>query len=194
MQYYALLVFYLYQKTFRVTDAQFITPKSSIRISSISGISSVKVTGTKTGAANERYVIAKLNVETGTPDWYAKTAVGWINLGKLDHTIHTDADKIAQQGMTQEELNAITAAEWAQLFDNGRGTSQYQWIAFGYLQVQQSSTDVCENDELIMEVNMRGKWVKAIHGTDYNYEYDGVDKLQVHILSDGDYKLNHVPV
>ncbi|MEZ2661150.1 hypothetical protein [Aneurinibacillus aneurinilyticus] len=118
MQYYALLVFYLYQKTFRVTDAQFITPKSSIRISSISGISSVKVTGTKTGAANERYVIAKLNVETGTPDWYAKTAVGWINLGKLDHTIHTDVDKIAQQGMTQEELNAITAAEWAQLFDN----------------------------------------------------------------------------
>ncbi|ERI09268.1 hypothetical protein [Aneurinibacillus aneurinilyticus] len=65
MQYYALLVFYLYQKTFRVTDAQFITPKSSIRISSISGISSVKVTGTKTGAANERYVIAKSNVETG---------------------------------------------------------------------------------------------------------------------------------
>ncbi|MED0673804.1 hypothetical protein P4S95_27010 [Aneurinibacillus aneurinilyticus] len=59
-----------------------------------------------------------MNVETGTPDWYAKTAVGWINLGKLDHTIHTDVDKIVQQGMTQEELNAITAAEWAQLFDN----------------------------------------------------------------------------
>ncbi|BAU28211.1 F5/8 type C domain-containing protein [Aneurinibacillus soli] len=183
--------------TLRVTqvpDAQFITPKSSIRISSISGISSVKVTGTKTGAANERYVVAKSNVETGAPDWYVKTAAGWVSLGKLDRTIRADVDKVAQQGMTQEELNAITTAEWAQLFDNGHGTPQYNWIAFGYLQSQQSSTDVCENDQLVMEVNMQGKWVKAVHGTDYNYEYDGPEKLQVHILADGDYKFNRVPL
>ncbi|MMZ58285.1 hypothetical protein D1872_202570 [compost metagenome] len=174
--------------------AQFITPKASINIKSISGISSVKVTGNKTGEADERYVVAKTNIETGAPDWYVKTATGWANIGKIDHTISSEVNKVAQQGMTLEELNAITSAEWAQLFDDGNGIPKYEWIAFGYLQSQKSSTDICENDELVMQVNMQGKWVKAIHGTDYNYEYDGVDKLQVHILSDGDYKLNRVPV
>jgi hypothetical protein len=92
-----------------------------------------------------------------------------------------DLNEVKSEGMDINTFNALTT-EWNQIVTNK--------IRFAYYLEINAITDVAQVDKLEIQFDILGKWKKAVHGTEYDYEYSN-DNLKVSLLSDGSYKINY---
>lgn len=97
---------------------------------------------------------------------------------------HTNLATVKTSGITASQLSTIPRAKW-DLMTTGAG------LAIGYLLSQGSTLDTNYIDSLNIQVDMKGSWDKAIHGTDYTYGYPQNNLLRVKLLTSGDYKINY---
>lgn len=151
-----------------------IVPKELISLDNIEGVDKVTVKVNLSGQGTCK-VIVTTNLETFQT---LKDGV-WVEID------HTDITAIAADGINAAQLSAITRIEWDALA-SGKGG-----IGFAYLPSIEDITDVCEIDKLELTVDMKGSWRKALHGTDYDYEYPTNNLLSVTLLTNGDYKINY---
>ncbi|MGM7634149.1 hypothetical protein [Bacillus sp. Hm123] len=151
---------------------QLVLPTKDIDIRSVENIDSFTLNVTQAGQGAVKTVVS---FDSGTT-WYTRSSGSWIEI---------DLANIKTEGLTPAVLNAITSSEWAAL----RGTSNT--VRFAYHLSMEEVTDVVEVNDLISQMDMKGTWKKAVHGTDYDYEYPNNDQLTVTIYQSGDYKINY---
>lgn len=96
-----------------------------------------------------------------------------------------DLDAIKNSGIRYDEISNITREKWDELTELQSG------IGFAFLLDQNLVSSPCAIDSLSMQVDMKGSWDKAVHGTDYKYGYPKNNLLRVTLLTDGDYKINY---
>lgn len=139
-------------------------------------IDSITITQTESGNGIVRYVITDDLEKYYTWD---TTNNEFVEIQTLN------VANVLQDGMEAQTLNSLTAANIATFFDNNKG------IGIGFALSLDASTDKAAIDNMAMQVDMRGTWKKAVHGTDYNYEYVTNTQLLVSLLTDGTYKINY---
>ena len=98
---------------------------------------------------------------------------------------HTNLAKVKLFGIDVANLKDIDRTAWDKITAGKIG------IGFAYMLSIEDTTDTCEVDKLELQVDMKGSWNKAIHGTDYNYGYPKNNILRVSLLTNGDYKINY---
>jgi hypothetical protein len=58
--------------------------------------------------------------------------------------------------------------------------------------ISQSTVDqVASVNDLTLQVDVKGEWKSAHKGEDFEYGYPNNNVLRVHLLTDGDYKINY---
>ena len=93
----------------------------------------------------------------------------------------TNMAEVREKGIEPDVFNAIEG-KWNEIIESK--------IRFGYYIEQRSSDDIAEVDELEVEMDLHGRWRKAEHIKDYDYEYDN-EHIYVSFLKDGSYKVNY---
>ena len=102
-----------------------------------------------------------------------------------EETEEVDINKIKEikeKGLTPDEFNAI-GEKWDKIVLNDK-------IRFAYYLEINSINDIAEVDKLEIEMDMHGRWRKAEHVEDYDYEYDN-EHIYVTFYKDGSYKVNY---
>lgn len=94
---------------------------------------------------------------------------------------HTDLVAVKQGGMAPDDFNAIGQA-WNEVVEDK--------IRFAYYIEQQASSDIAAVDRLEIKMDLQGRWQKAKHVTDYDYEYDN-EHIYVSFATSGSYKVNY---
>lgn len=150
-------------------------PKALISIQSLDGIDIMTPVYNSTGNAVIRFIITKDLITYYT---YNFTTESW------DVIDHTSLTTVKASGILASQLSTISRAKW-DLMTTGAG------LAIGYLLAQESTTETNYIDSLAIQVDMKGSWDKAIHGTDYTYGYPQNNLLRVKLLTTGDYKINY---
>ena len=93
-----------------------------------------------------------------------------------------DMEEIKANGITPDTFNAI-GEKWNDIVVEGK-------IRFAYYLEIDGINDIAEIDELEVEMDMHGRWRKAEHINDYDYEYDN-EHIYVTFFKDGSYKVNY---
>ncbi|KOO49485.1 discoidin domain-containing protein [Viridibacillus arvi] len=161
-------------KTNAIPLDQLVLPTKGINIRFIENIDFVKLTSKEVNKGKVRVITS---FDEGIT-WYAHNGMEWIN-------INPKTDEVILLGMSPETLANITSAQWTDI----RGDSKT--MRFAYAISMEDITDSAEIDALITQMDMKGTWKKAVHGTHYDYEYPNNDDLLVTIYADGDYKINY---
>lgn len=139
-------------------------------------IDSVIITQTESGNGKVRYIITD-----DLTNYYT-----WDNANQEFVQISSlNAATVLSEGMTATTMGSLTTADWNTFFDNTKG------IGIGFALSIDSTTDKAEIDNMSMQVDMRGKWKKAVHGTDYDYAYTSNELLTVTLNANGTYKINY---
>ncbi|MGE7931842.1 hypothetical protein [Viridibacillus arvi] len=157
-----------------IPSEQLILPTKDISIRLIENIDFVRLTYSEVNKGKVRVITS---FDAGIT-WYAHNGIEWIN-------INPKTDEVILLGMSPETLANITSAQWTDI----RGDSKT--MRFAYAISMEDITDSAEIDALITQMDMKGTWKKAVHGTHYDYEYPNNDDLLVTIYADGDYKINY---
>lgn len=155
-----------------IPQDQIVLPTKDINIRSVENIDSFTLRVMQEG---QGVIKTAVSFDSGIT-WYTRSSGMWVEMG---------LNNIKTEGMTPVVLNAITSSEWAAL----RGTSSTVRFAY-YLSVEEV-TDLATVNDLVSQMDMKGTWRKAVHGTDYDYEYPNNDQLTVTIYQSGDYKINY---
>jgi hypothetical protein len=169
---------------------QLVLPKSLISVGTFEGIDNVTavgkvekkntvVTSSNSGDLDETTIKFIVSTDLLTYKTYDFTTNVWETIDVGSKTV------IKANGIDLTLLSTIPAAKWNELISSATG------IAFGFLLCQSYSADSCLIDALTMQVDMKGSWDKAIHGTDYKYGYPKNNLLKVALLTSGDYKINY---
>lgn len=153
---------------------QLVTPKKDIDIRSVESIDSFTL---NTNLGGQGMVKVAVSFDKGNT-WHTRKNNAWSEISLEVSTMQID-------GMDPTTLNAITSTEWSQL----RGASET--IRFAYLLSMENETDILEVQDLVSQMDMKGTWKKAVHGSHYDYEYPNNDELLVTIFEGGDYKINY---
>lgn len=144
--------------------------------SNFENIDSVTITQTESGNGKIRYVV--------TPD--LETYYTWDSINNAFVEISTlDAATVLSDGMTAAQIATIPATAWATVKDPLNG------LGIGFALSITDTTDTAEIDNLQMQVDMKGSWKRAVHGTDYDYAYTGNRLLTVSLKTNGTYKINY---
>lgn len=155
-----------------IPQDQIVLPTKDINIRSVENIDSFMLRVMQEG---QGVIKTAVSFDSGLT-WYTRSSGMWVEMG---------LNNIKTEGMTPVVLNAITSSEWAAL----RGASSTVRFAY-YLSVEEV-TDLATVNDLVSQMDMKGTWRKAVHGTDYDYEYPNNDQLTVTIYQSGDYKINY---
>lgn len=91
---------------------------------------------------------------------------------------------VDKSGILHNELASIPSDKWEEVREDT--------LRFAYYLAKTAVTDDIAVDTLTITGDMNGAWKKAIHGTDYDYEYPANDTLVVKLLTDGSYKMNYM--
>ena len=90
--------------------------------------------------------------------------------------------EVKEKGLTPDEFNSIGEV-WDDIVVDDR-------IRFAYYLETATLNDIAEVDESVVEMDMHGRWRKAEHINDYDYEYDN-EHIYVTFYKDGSYKVNY---
>ena len=88
------------------------------------------------------------------------------------------------QGILLQDLNTIPNVKWKEL-----GATNLRF-AFIVHQTASFNNPVLTSIDLVAD--LLGSWRKAIHGTNYDYEYIAPDTCKITINTAGDYKINYL--
>jgi hypothetical protein len=157
-----------------IPKAVIVTPTKDISIRSVETIDSFTL---NTNLGGQGMVKVAVSFDKGNT-WHTRKDNAWSEISLEVSTMQID-------GMYSATLNAITSTEWSQL----RGASET--IRFAYLLSMENETDILEVQDLVSQMDMKGTWKKAVHGSHYDYEYPNNDELLVTIFEGGDYKINY---
>lgn len=153
--------------------AQLVLPKGLISLAGFE-LSNVNILNSVTG--NSQLKIA-ITTDLETYYTYNSTSGEFESLsGEIS------ANLLLQEGISVSSLSSIPAEAWA-------NTSA---IGFAYVLSQTEDSENCYTDELVLTVTSNGSWKKAVHGTDYDYEYSGNSTATISVLTSGDYKVNYM--
>jgi hypothetical protein len=95
------------------------------------------------------------------------------------------ASNVVLNGMTAAQMATIPSTEWVKVKDPING------LGIGFALSIDSTTDKAEIDNMSMQVDMKGKWKRAVHSTDYDYAYTSNNLLIVTLNTNGTYKINY---
>lgn len=157
-----------------IPKAVIVTPIKDISIRSVETIDSFTL---NTNMNGQGVVKVAVSFDKGNT-WHTRKNNAWSEISLEVSTMQID-------GMDPTTLNAITSTEWSQL----RGASET--IRFAYLLSKENESDILEVQDLVSQMDMKGTWKKAVHGSHYDYEYPNNDELLVTIFEGGDYKINY---
>lgn len=157
-----------------IPKAVIVTPTKDISIRSVETIDSFTLNANIDG---QGVVKVAVSFDRGNT-WHTRKNNAWSEISLEVSTMQID-------GMDPTTLNAITSTEWSQL----RGASET--IRFAYLLSKENESDILEVQDLVSQMDMKGTWKKAVHGSHYDYEYPNNDELLVTIFEGGDYKINY---
>lgn len=157
-----------------VPQPRIVLPKGLIPLSSFDGIDKINITANLSGAGE-----LKILVTTDLKTYKTWDGTAWQIVD------HKDINTVYDRAMTIAQIAAINRTAWDALTQGKTG------IGFSYLLTIESARDKCAVDKLEMQVDMKGSWDKALHGTDYNYGYPHNNVLRVTIKTSGDYKINY---
>ncbi len=158
-----------------VPPDKLILPTGDIDLTSVEGVDSFTITATESGSGIIRLIAS---VDSGVT-WYTWNGTAWVLIDS------TNLTTVITDGMTISTVNARVRADWDSLIGTARK------IRFAYLESITSTTDIAETDEIIMQVDMKGSWKKAIPATEYDYSYTDNNNVQILIYVNGDYKINY---
>ncbi|WP_110955225.1 LamG domain-containing protein [Anaerosinus massiliensis] len=95
-------------------------------------------------------------------------------------------DELKTVGISYDKMSSIQRDKWDELT-----VGNFKGIGFAFLLGEELYESTAAIDSLSMQVDMKGSWDKAIHGTDYIYGYPRNNLLRVTLKTDGDYKINY---
>lgn len=98
------------------------------------------------------------------------------------------AANVLSVGMTAETLASINETQWDLFFS---GTGGDSGIGLGFAISQDTVSQIADVDNMTIYVDMKGEWMSAHKGTDYEYGYPNNNLLRVRLLTDGDFKINY---
>ena len=156
-----------------VPQDQLVLPKNLISLSAYGGVNNVSITHNLTGSAE-----IKLAVTLDKETYYTLDSSGeWVEIS---------LDNVYADGLSLTKLTEITRNQWDKLL-----TEEVEEFGFCFLLHKVNPSDEANIDNLILTVEMRGRWVGAVHGTEYNYEYIDNTTMRVTITNAGTYKINY---
>ena len=94
----------------------------------------------------------------------------------------TNINNVKENGVAPDTFNTIEE-KWNEIVTDNK-------IRFAYYLEQSSIDDVAAVDKLEIKMDIQGRWKKAEHIADYDYEYDN-EHLYVTFNKDGSYKVNY---
>jgi hypothetical protein len=157
-------------------NVQFIKPKNLINLHAYESITNMSVTSDISTNATLRILVT---TDLATYKYFDTASSTWKAVDI------TDINNVKQYGMSASVMKALTTDNLALLgMDN---------IGFAYYLEISDITDTCNVDALVLTVNMKGDWNKAVYNTDVTYGYPSNDILKIQILTNGDYKINYNP-
>ena len=158
-----------------IPESQTIIQKDRINLIKYNKITSVAITDTISGNGIIKLAVTKDN---RTYQVYDITNLEWKTI---------DINDISTDGMSVSDIESLTSAEWALLdcMDTGLG--------FAYYLEMQDITDNASIADISINVEVMGPLKSLVKGTDYDYEYVGIDVLQVKLYKNGDFRINYNP-
>ena len=102
--------------------------------------------------------------------------------GKAEEVNIANIKEVKEKGLAPDEFNSIGEV-WDDIVVDDR-------IRFAYYLETVTLNDIAEVDKLVVEMDMHGRWRKAEHINDYDYEYDN-EHIYVTFYKDGSYKVNY---
>lgn len=151
---------------------QLILPKNTISLEGFE-LSNVNIVHEVTGNAE-----IKLAITTDLETYYTYNSTTGV-FEALSGDI--SANLLLQEGTDISEISNIPTEAW-------KDTAS---IGFAYALSQTNESENCYTDELKLTLSGNGFWKKAVHGTDYDYSYNG-SLVTFSILTSGDYKVNYI--
>ncbi|WP_145052444.1 DUF1565 domain-containing protein [Paenibacillus xylanexedens] len=151
-----------------------IRAKGDLRLDGVEQIDALTLTASATGNAQAKMIVSKDKGLT----WEAYRGGNWMAVNA------DDLSDVSAKGMTAAELNATPPSAWDTAVLAGQ-------VRFAYYLERTTADEKVAIDALSAQFDMRGRWKKAVHGTDYDYAYPTNSSLQVSLLSDGSYKINY---
>ncbi|UCZ78470.1 discoidin domain-containing protein [Pectobacterium carotovorum] len=138
-------------KTTYIPFPQIVLPKELMHANAWEKINSATLTAVQTNAGKVRVAVSRdLN------DWFTWDGTAWLSIGALSADT-TGATALIQSGMTPAALNAVTAAQWGQLFVATNNAPDRIAFAFG-LDVTDPAIDVSSIDKLALNVDNASSW------------------------------------
>jgi hypothetical protein len=158
-----------------IPQDQLIVPQGLIDLSSYEIMQGAAITDSTSGNAKVLMAVTPDGTNyyvynTATEEWDSITAT---------------AAAIVAGGMTKMSIANIPADAWTALTGDGEA------VGFAYVLSMSASSETCYVDQIDLTVDMKGKWRKAVHGTDYDYAYTSNTNLKVQLFANGNYKINH---
>lgn len=157
-----------------INNDTILTPIELISLKSIEGIDKVSVNKSISGTG-----ACRLAVTTDLATYKTFNGTEFVNIDI------SNISTFKTSGITPEVLSTIIREQWDTLTTGKTG------IGFAYLPTIEESTDICNIVDINLTVDMKGTWKKAIHGTNFDYDYPQNDILRVSISTEGSYKINY---
>lgn len=126
-----------------------------------------------------------VSIDSGVT-WRTFDTGGWTGAWSWKDIDKNDLAALKSLGMSPDRLNAITRAQWDRLFEGVTDRT----IRFLYYIEAETATQVVAVDELTIQGDVPGKWKKAAHGVDFDYEMIN-NTLYVELYQSADYKINY---
>ncbi len=138
-------------KTTYIPFPQIVLPKELMHANAWEKINSATLTAVQTNAGKVRVAVSRdLN------DWFTWDGTAWLSIGALSADT-TGATALIQNGMAPAALNAVTAAQWGQLFAAKNNVPDRIAFAFA-LDVTDPAIDVSSIDKLALNVDNASSW------------------------------------
>ncbi len=156
-----------------IISPKLLIPNYSISTFDIDNIRSVTASISGSGGSF-KFVVSNDDMHT----W--KTLIGntWTDID-ID-----DIESVTNNGITTSALNTISSAKWNEIKTNQ--------IAFAVLVEQSSALATISLNSISLRADLVGSWKKALHGTDYDYEYPYTDQVKITFKVSGSYKINYM--
>ncbi|WP_129596049.1 hypothetical protein [Anaerophilus nitritogenes] len=154
-----------------IPHPQLVLPTGDVRLNKVKNIDYFKLYA-NTFANGVLKIIASVD---GGETW-----LSW-NGSIFDVVDISKLDEVKEKGMDIKTFNNLTT-QWNEIVKDK--------IRFGYYLEIDDIKDVAQVEKLEIQFDFVGRWKKAVHGKDYDYEYAN-DNLKVSLLTDGSYKINY---
>jgi hypothetical protein len=152
-----------------------IKASGDIQLADVANIDSFTLVSSATGAGVVKVILSN---DLGAT-WMSFDGSAWITVDS------SNLADVKVKGLTPAQFNALTSSAWNQILGGANK------VRFGYYLEIANIADVARTDSLVAQFDMKGRWKKAVHGVDYDYEYPANTLLRVSILTDGGFKVNY---